>query len=114
MIQHRDTLMSGAYLLQRFDQHQRSNFVILVLQKVSSFNQRCRFRIPFCKVLVRRTAQLLGEPFVKGAFITSIVESAFIGVFHRIPKGFVQQVSEHLKLGFNLYRCNPTPVIFLT
>jgi hypothetical protein len=116
MIQHRDTLMSGANLLQQFNQRWHSIFAILVLQKASSFNQLCGFCISSCEMLVRRTAQSSRKPFVKGAFISSIVESSivestFIGVVRSITKGFAQLFGSP-KLGFNLYRCNPTNVIF--
>lgn len=110
MIQHRDTLMSGANLFQQFNQHQRSNFVTVVLQKANSFKQLCGFCISACGMLVRETAQSSAKPFVKGAFISSIVESAFIGVVRIIIKRFVQ-LFESPKSGFTLYRCDPTPVI---
>jgi hypothetical protein len=110
MIQHRDTLMSGANLLQQFNQHQRSNFVIVVLQKANSFNRLCGFCISACEMSVRRTAQSSRKPFVKGAFISSIVESAFIGVVRSILKRFVQLLGSP-NSGFNWYRCDPIPVI---
>lgn len=111
MIQHRDTLMSGAILLQQFNQHWRSNFVILMLQRISSLNQLCGFCISFCEMLVRRTAQSSKKPFVKGAFISSIVESAFIGAVRSVAQRSVQP-SGNSKSGFNVYRCDPIHVIF--
>lgn len=102
MSQHHDTFMDGVDLLQRFNQRQRYILVISVLQEAGVFDLLCRSCILHCEMLLKRTVKLFKKPFVKGAFISSIVESTFIRVYRGIATRLVQLFGNSA-LGFSPY-----------
>lgn len=89
-------------MLEQFNQRRYSFFDILVLPTVGLFDQLCKFCISYCGMLIEEVGVATKAPFIKSAFLSSIVKSCTV----RLNQNAVElcmELLENLTIDLNWY-----------